>query len=647
MCVVVAYLQPMVSRGNIRKKSRFGNAIALAEDLITRIIPACDYYFFTFYLGFFMHKMGSAALLGLALMASGCDSSDSEENNYSCSPSVHHGKDASTCTSSEKVISLSLNGEESNDHEEKALRKPIADALEVITGKKSSGTGTQAATSASGGLPQSMETIDISAWEQKAQGGTKVSTQQGIPAQLEVIKEKSASTPTGIDQASATAGGQKGPHPTALEPQQLIKAIAYVPPEAKGPQQFPDADSGSDSDAAPQSVVIDGMNRNIPLDPSQPFPWEISDDDADYQEVNEIQLDIVVKKGDTFLDILASRDISSNFYYGLSKKQQKKLRSFGIGDELTLKETGGVITYFSRKISTLKKLVFERVGDDYVMSEVIANPVDVKKQYSFTINRSLYLDGKAAGLSDNVIMTLQDIYGEKFNFSRDARKGDVLSVVVNEPSYEGQLVGTPEVYGASIRQASGEPIYALRFEAPEGHVRYYGKDGGSLQTGFMRFPVQYTRISSNFAPRRKHPVLGYTRPHLGTDLAAPRGRPIYATSDGKVVRAGWASGYGNVVYINHEHGIQTRYGHMNKIATRRGTRVKRGELIGYVGMTGTATGYHCHYEYRINGKAVDAMKVTLPPSDPVPSKLMAEFKAQTAKTIAALNTAKNQVIASR
>lgn len=590
-----------------------------------------------------MHKMGSAALLGLALMASGCDGNDQGEEAYSCSPSVHSGSDAGTCSSNEKQISLSLSDEPS-DAGGSSFRQPVADALQVISPKKISSMKGQEA-----GLPQTLDTVDISSWK------TDDSTQaplpkNGMPVPLEVITGQADDTalPKPITIASAPiAGGQTGPHPSALEPEQLIKAIAYVPPVAEGPQQYPDEESGSDSDAAPQSVVIDGMNRNIPLDPSQPFPWEISDDDSDYQEVNEIQLDIVVEKGDTFLDILASRDISSNFYYGLSKKQQKKLRSFGIGDELTIKETDGVITYFSRKISTLKKLVFERVGDDYVMSEVIANPVDVKKQYSFTINRSLYLDGKAAGLSDNVIMTLQDIYGEKFNFSRDARKGDVLSVVVNEPSYEGQLVGTPEVYGASIRQASDDPIYALRFEAPEGHVRYYGKDGGSLQTGFMRFPVQYTRISSNFSPRRKHPVLGYTRPHLGTDLAAPKGRPIYATSDGKVVRAGWATGYGNVVYINHEHGIQTRYGHMSKIATRRGTRVKRGELIGYVGMTGTATGYHCHYEYRINGKAVDAMKVTLPPSDPVPSSLMAEFKAQTAQTIAALNTTKNQTLASR
>lgn len=358
----------------------------------------------------------------------------------------------------------------------------------------------------------------------------------------------------------------------------------------------------------------------LALDSEEPFPWEIEEDASkEPKAVNERLVEHIVSRGDSLLSILANEGISTRFYYNLSSSDQKRLRKFSVGDNLVIKEEEGTLYYLARKVSPLKTLILERVGEKYELSEEITDPDTRFKTYQFSLTHSLYVNGTRAGLSDTVIANLQDIMEERVNFSRDILQGDTFTLVLSEPVFNGQVVGRPTITGAHIKRQGRKNIYAIRYESKAGTVRYYDIDGSSLQTGFIRQPTNATRVSSHFSPNRRHPVTGRVRPHLGTDFAAPTGTPIYAASDGRVTRAGWASGYGNVVYIDHGNGVETRYGHMSKIKTRRGRHVNRGDVIGLVGMTGTATGPHLHYEYRVKGKAKNAMRVDLPTADPIPS----------------------------
>ncbi len=171
---------------------------------------------------------------------------------------------------------------------------------------------------------------------------------------------------------------------------------------------------------------------------------------------------------------------------------------------------------------------------------------------------------------------------------------------------------------ASDLTMSGKSLTAFRFEQ-SGRATFYDADGKSLRRAFLRAPVQFRRISSTFARARRHPVLGITRRHQGTDYAANPGTPVMAAGDGVVLRAGRAGGYGNLVELRHRNGITTRYGHLRGFARgiRGGVRVSQGQTIGYVGSTGLASGPHLHYEFRVNGVAKDARRVELGNGAPI------------------------------
>jgi murein DD-endopeptidase MepM/ murein hydrolase activator NlpD len=184
---------------------------------------------------------------------------------------------------------------------------------------------------------------------------------------------------------------------------------------------------------------------------------------------------------------------------------------------------------------------------------------------------------------------------------------------------------------ASDLTISGKSLTAVRFSPSSSRsALYFDADGGSLRRAFLRAPVEFRRISSNFAYRRFHPVLGRTRRHEGTDYAARSGTPVLAAGDGVVLRAGWAGGYGNLVELRHLNGITTRYGHLRGLARKvhRGARVEQGQVIGYVGSTGLASGPHLHYEFRMNGVAKDSRRVKIGGGAPVPKSDRAAFEQE-------------------
>jgi murein DD-endopeptidase MepM/ murein hydrolase activator NlpD len=218
------------------------------------------------------------------------------------------------------------------------------------------------------------------------------------------------------------------------------------------------------------------------------------------------------------------------------------------------------------------------------------------------------------------------VFPWQIDFTRDIRPGDGFTVV-----YERLRSALGEVrYGrvlAAVVETSGVENTAYVLSDGEGRNAYYDAEGRSLRRAFKMYPVQFRRISSNFSRSRLHPVLGVMRPHLGTDFAADVGTPIEATGDGTVIRAGRWGGLGIMVAIRHAKDIETRYGHMSRIASgiRPGVRVRQGQVIGYVGMTGLANGPHVHYEFLKNGRQLNPRRVDLGDGEPVPAALRATF----------------------
>jgi len=248
---------------------------------------------------------------------------------------------------------------------------------------------------------------------------------------------------------------------------------------------------------------------------------------------------------------------------------------------------------------------------------------------SGSIEDSLFLAAAKAGLDDRTAMNLVDIFSWDVDFSRDLRQGDSFKVVCDEMFDEqGKVVGTTIQAAEFINQ--GKVFRAIRFMADADHADYFSPDGKSMRKTYLKSPVKYSRISSRFSTARKHPVLGYTRAHRGVDYASPSGTPIRTIGEGRIIFAGWKGGYGRLVEIQHiNHAHSTRYGHMRKIAKgiTKGARVHQGQTIGYVGMSGVATGPHLHFEFRVRGQAVNPLTVRHTPAEPVPTGKMEAFNS--------------------
>ncbi|NBB93971.1 MAG: peptidoglycan DD-metalloendopeptidase family protein [Gammaproteobacteria bacterium] len=242
---------------------------------------------------------------------------------------------------------------------------------------------------------------------------------------------------------------------------------------------------------------------------------------------------------------------------------------------------------------------------------------------SGTINSSLYNDAREAGLSDGMIMRLAAIFGWDIDFALDIRDGDHFALVYEEVWREGEYLRDGEILAARFVN-QGDAFEAIRFDAGNG-PDYFAPDGRPMRKAFLRTPLNFARVSSNFNPRRLHPVTRRVRPHNGTDYAAATGTPVWASGDGKVIEAGYTRANGNYIFIQHGNSIVTRYLHLSRKVVSRGDRVRQGQTIGQVGATGLATGPHLHYEFLLNGVHRNPRTVDLPPAEPLPAEHMDAF----------------------
>ncbi|MBI5041866.1 MAG: peptidoglycan DD-metalloendopeptidase family protein [Gammaproteobacteria bacterium] len=270
-----------------------------------------------------------------------------------------------------------------------------------------------------------------------------------------------------------------------------------------------------------------------------------------------------------------------------------------------------------------------REGENYTATSIHRIPDRQTAFASATIDSSLFMAGQKANLPDNMIMDLAGIFGWDVDFAQDLQKGDRFTVLYDELFLDGERIGEGNILAAEFIN-QGQVYQAIRYTDDEGRTDYYTPDGHSLRKAFLRTPVEFSRISSTFNLKRKHPILNRIRAHKGVDYAAPQGTPIKATGDGRVVFRGVKGGYGNVVIIQHGSTYSTLYGHLSGFArsVNTGTRVRQGQTIGYLGMTGLATGPHLHYEFLVNNVHRDPLSVKFPDAMPIEARFRNDFLKQ-------------------
>ena len=248
-----------------------------------------------------------------------------------------------------------------------------------------------------------------------------------------------------------------------------------------------------------------------------------------------------------------------------------------------------------------------------------AAPVEVRwEMASGEIVSSLFAAADACNLPDAVTLQLTDVFGGDIDFYHDLRRGDRFAVVYEVRYLDGEAIGAGRIVAAEFAHL-GKVSRAYRWHDAAGVESYFTEDGAALRKAFLRSPMEFSRVTSGFSNARFHPILQTWRAHQGVDYAAPVGTPVRATASGKVLFAGTQNGYGNVIHIEHRGAFSTLYAHLSRIApqVKQGARVVQGDVIGYVGQTGWATGPHLHYEFRVGSAARDPLTVALPDGEPL------------------------------
>jgi murein DD-endopeptidase MepM/ murein hydrolase activator NlpD len=260
------------------------------------------------------------------------------------------------------------------------------------------------------------------------------------------------------------------------------------------------------------------------------------------------------------------------------------------------------------------------------------------------IEHSLFVAGQKAGLNDDLTMRIAQIFQWDIDFVLDIRKGDSFHVLFEELYVDDEFVGFGDILAAEF--SNRNTVHrAVRYTAPDGHTDFYSPDGSSMRKAFLRAPVDFRRISSDFNLRRIHPLHKRSMPHRGIDYAAPTGTPVLASGEGRVRMASRTAANGNFVVLQHGEQFQTKYLHLSRFGKgiRSGARVRQGQIIGYVGATGWATGPHLHYEFLVNGTHKNPRTVPLPKANPVPKDERSRFMQQATPLLAMLESQRDDV----
>jgi murein DD-endopeptidase MepM/ murein hydrolase activator NlpD len=361
------------------------------------------------------------------------------------------------------------------------------------------------------------------------------------------------------------------------------------------------------------------------------------------------QLQHTIKSGDSLSSIFKQHGLSANLLHRIvhSSETAKQLTDIRPGETLFLElDHDDNLRRLRLEYNRTRSLEITADQDDFNAVELHR---DAEQRVAFTsgiIESSLYVDAKDAGLSENLIMELATIFGWDIDFALEIRAGDHFTVIYQEDYLDGEKLRDGPILAAEFVNR-GHAYQALRYEDASGRVDYYTPEGRSMRKAFLRAPVDFRRISSRFTQERWHPVLGKKRPHMGVDYAAKVGTPVKAAGDGKIILRGTKGGYGKTVIVQHGQSYTTLYAHLSSYSKKfkRGAKVKQGDVIGYVGRSGMATGPHLHYEFRVNGVHRNPLKVKLPDAKPIAERYLQDFQLKAQPLLASLETISRTLVA--
>lgn len=360
--------------------------------------------------------------------------------------------------------------------------------------------------------------------------------------------------------------------------------------------------------------------------------------------------EVIVAKGDTLSTLFEKVGLPATTVSDVlaSDKQAKQFTQLKRGQKLEFElNPEGQLTTLHTNLNDLESITLTRGAKGFAFNRVTTKPVMRSAYIHGVINSSLSQSAARAGLSHSMTMDMASVFGYDIDFAQDIRQGDEFDVIYEQKVANGKVVGTGNILSARFTNR-GKTYTAVRYTNKQGNSSYYTADGNSMRKAFIRTPVDFARISSRFSMGRKHPILNKIRAHKGVDYAAPRGTPIKAAGDGKVLLAGRRGGYGNTVIIQHGNSYRTLYGHMQGFAkgVKTGGNVKQGQVIGYIGTTGLSTGPHLHYEFQVNGVHVDPLGQKLPMADPIAKAERARFLQQSQPLMARMDQERATMLAS-
>ncbi|MDO8207331.1 MAG: M23 family metallopeptidase [Gallionella sp.] len=356
-----------------------------------------------------------------------------------------------------------------------------------------------------------------------------------------------------------------------------------------------------------------------------------------------------LQRGDTVAELLLRLNIkdAAASDYLRNSTDARAFRKLSVGNEVQAEtDSTGALVSLSYLGEQGARIVIRKQGDTF-SSKATAAQLE-KRLFVRTgeIKTSLYAATDAAGMPESAANQLTEIFSGDVDFHHDLKRGDRFTAVYEMTYSNGALVKAGQIQAAEFIN-QGQVYRAVRFQSDSSHSDYYTPEGKSLKKAFLRSPIAFSRVSSGFTMSRFHPVLNKWRAHKGVDFAAAMGTPVKATSDGIVSFVGQQNGYGNVINLKHQSNLSTVYGHLSRFAKglHTGARIRQGDVIGYVGMTGLASGPHLHYEFKIDGQQRDPLRVALPNALPVNGANRTAFKAMADKFVASLVQLRNTNLA--
>ena len=396
----------------------------------------------------------------------------------------------------------------------------------------------------------------------------------------------------------------------------------------------------------PQTEIITSPQKTVVEEIAVPQIAPISSDTATYWRNDRVQ------RGDTVAELLRRMNVDDAIASEFLRKNQaaESFRHLAVGKTVRA-ETGAdgsllVLRYLN---NSGNQVVIEKSSGNKAGFKVSVLPPQLEQRLIMRtgmIKTTLFDATDEAGLPDSTASQLAEIFGGDIDFHRDLRKGDKFSIAYEVTYSNGEPVRNGQIQAAEFIN-QGKAYRVVFFQTDSTHGDYYTPDGKSVRKAFLRSPVEFSRISSGFTSARFHPILQKWRAHKGVDYAAPMGTKVKVTADGTVQFVGKQGGYGNMILVNHQGRYSTVYGHLSRFANglHRGEHVNQGEVIGYVGMTGWATGPHLHYEFRIDGQQTDPLRVALPNATPISASQKAAFEEATRKLTDRLGLMSNTSVA--